>query len=138
MEDRRKKKPETLRLREIMPTLTVDDLVASLSFYRDVLGFVVDDVMERDGRPVGATIKAGSVEFLLVQDDFAKGRDRAKGVGFRLYCVTYQDIDQVALDIESRGGRLVRPPQDQPWGTRDFAVSDPDGFNLSISTPMPD
>lgn len=136
MEEHRKK-PQTLRLREIMPTLTVDDLEASLSFYRDALGFIVDDVMEQDGKPVGATIKAGAVEFLLVQDDFEKGRNRDKGVGFRLYCVTQQDIDQVARDIEARGGTLVRPPQDQPWGTRDLAVVDPDGFNLSISTPMP-
>ncbi len=136
MEDRRKK-PETLRLHEIMPTLTVDDLEASLSFYRDGLGFIVDDVMEQDGKPVGASIKAGAVEFLLVQDDFEKGRERDKGVGFRLYCVTHQDIDQLARDIETRGGRLLRPPQDQAWGTRDFAVVDPDGFNLSISTPMP-
>lgn len=136
MEDRRKK-PETLRLREVMPTLTVGDLATSLAFYRDVLGFVVDDVMEQDGKPVGASIKAGLVEFLLVQDDFAKERERAKGIGFRLYCVTHQDIDRVARDIEARGGELVRPPQDQPWGTRDFAVVDPDGFNLSISTPMP-
>jgi hypothetical protein len=36
MQDR--KKPETLRLRALMPSLTANDLQASVAFYRDVLG----------------------------------------------------------------------------------------------------
>lgn len=120
-----------------MPTLTVSDLAASLTFYRDVLGFIVTDTIEHEGERVGASIKAGVVEFLLGQDDFAKGRDHQKGVGFRIYCVTHQDIDEVASNIVARGGQLDHEPVDQPWGTRDFAVTDPDGFKISISTPMP-
>jgi lactoylglutathione lyase len=137
MEERRQNDPETLRLRSVMPTLTVADVAASVSFYRDVMGFVVSDTIEHEGAVVGASIKAGVVEFLLGQDDFKKGRDREKGVGFRLYCVTHQDIDEVAENVKARGGTLDHEPVDQPWGTRDFAVTDPDGFSISISTPMP-
>jgi hypothetical protein len=39
MKERRQ--PETLRLRSLMPALTVDDLAASVAWYRDVLGFIV-------------------------------------------------------------------------------------------------
>ncbi len=120
-----------------MPTLTVDDIEVSVAFYRDVLGFIVTNTIEHEGKVVGAGIKAGVVEFLLGQDDFEKGQDRQKGAGFRLYCVTHQDIDKVAADIKARGGILDHDPVDQSWGTRDFAVSDPDGFKISISTPMP-
>ena len=74
----------------------------------------------------------------LGQDDFQKGRDRQKGVGVRLYCTTGQDIDTLAADIEARGGELAQKPTDQPWGARDFAVVDPDGFAISISTGMGD
>ena len=137
MEERRKTNPETLRLRSLMPTLTVDDIQASVAFYRDSLGFIVTDTIEDDGTVVGASIKAGVVEFLLAQDDFKKGRDRQKGVGFRLYCVTHQDLDEVAENMKERGCTLDHDPVDQPWGTRDFAVRDPDGFMISISTPMP-
>ena len=120
-----------------MPTLTVSDLEASIAFYRDVLGFIVSDSIEHEGQLVGASLKAGVVEFLLGQDDFEKRRDRQKGLGFRLYCVTRQDIDEVAKNVVARGGKLDHEPVDQPWGTRDFAVNDPDGFKISISTPMP-
>ncbi len=129
-----RKQPETLRLRAVMPTLTVNDVATSLAWYRDVVGFTVADEMRHEGELAGAVLKAGEVEFLLGQDDFAKGRDRPKGVGFRLYCTTGQDIDRLAANIVARGGELAHEPTDQPWGARDFAVVDPDGFVISIST----
>jgi len=132
-----RKQPETLRLKSVMPSLTVNDLAASLAWYRDVLGCIVAQEIERDGKVVAVSLKAGAAELFLTQDDFAKGRDRKKGVGLRLYGMTSQDIDQLAEAIVSRGGVLAQPPQDQPWGTRDFAITDPDGFQLTISTPPP-
>lgn len=134
MEERRKRNPETLRLRAVMPALTVNDIQASIAWYRDVLGFIVAEEYQREGKVMGARLKAGVVELLLAQDDFAKGRDRQKGVGFRLYGMTAQDIDQLAAAIRERGGQLTQEPKDQPWGARDFAIVDPDGFNISVST----
>jgi uncharacterized glyoxalase superfamily protein PhnB len=32
---------------------------------------------------------------------------------------------------------LTQPPMDQSWGVRDFAVTDPDGFKIFISTSLP-
>ena len=131
-----RKKPETLRLRRVMPSLTVNDLQASLAWYRDVLGFIVAEEYKQDGKVLGVRLQAGSTEFLLAQDDFAKGRDRGKGAGFRLFCVTAQDIDELAAAVRARGGKLTQEPTDQPWGTRDFAVVDPYGFNISITSEV--
>jgi uncharacterized glyoxalase superfamily protein PhnB len=136
MEERRQQQPGTLRLRSVNPTLTVNDIQASVAWYRDVVGFFVAEEMQQDGKLAGAILKAGAVEIFLTQDDFAKGRDRQKGVGFRLYCTTAQDVDELAAAIQARGGVLAQPPQDRAWGTRDFALTDPDGFQISISTPM--
>lgn len=127
-------KPETLRLQAVVPALTVKDIRKSLAWYRDVLGFFVAEEMEREGKLMGVILRAGAAELLIGQDDFAKGRDRVKGQGLRLFCTTRQDIDELARAVEARGGELAQPPKDQPWGARDFAVVDPDGFNLSIST----
>jgi uncharacterized glyoxalase superfamily protein PhnB len=127
---------ETLRLRSVMPALTVNDLQASVAWYRDVLGFTVAEEYKWDGKVMGVRLKADSVEMLLGQDDFAKGKDRVKGAGLRLYCVTSQDIDQLAAGIRERGGKLSQEPTDQPWGTRDFAIVDPDGFILSMTTEV--
>ena len=131
-----RKQPESLRLRAVSPSLTVHDLQASVAWYRDVLGFTVAEEYQMDGKVMGVRLVAGSATFLLGQDDFAKGRDRQKGAGFRLYCETAQDIDQLAAAIKARGGKLTQEPTDQPWGSRDFAVADPDGFILSIMTEM--
>jgi uncharacterized glyoxalase superfamily protein PhnB len=126
-------KPETLRLRSLSPSLTVNDLQRSLAWYRDIVGFVVEDTWERDGKVVGASLKAGTVTLVLSQDDWAMGRDRAKGQGLRLHCQTVQDVDELAALIKARGGALASEPADQPWGGRAFSLTDPDGFKLTIA-----
>lgn len=129
-----RKQPETLRLREVTPAITANDLATSVAWYRDVLGFTVGEEHRTDEKLWAVEIKAGTVRFVLTQDDFAQGRDRTKGAGLRIYCSTAQNVDQIAAGIEARGGVLAQPPTDQPWGSRDFAVEDPDGFKISIST----
>ena len=127
-----RRQPETLRLRKIAPSFTATDLQRSIAFYRDVLGFVVGEEWRQDGALAGCEIQAGSVSFMLGQDDFAKGRDRPKGLGSRMYCHTAQDIDRLASEITARGGVLDQEPQDMPWGDRAFMITDPDGFKLTF------
>jgi uncharacterized glyoxalase superfamily protein PhnB len=130
---RARRQPETLRLRSISPSFTVTDLQRSIAFYRDVLGFVVGDEWRDNGVLQGCEIRAGGILFMLNQDDFAKGRDRVKGLGTRLYCSTAQDIDRLAREISARGGALDQEPADMPWGQRVFMLTDPDGFKLTIA-----
>jgi uncharacterized glyoxalase superfamily protein PhnB len=127
-----RRQPETLRLRSIALSLTATDLQRSIAFYRDVLGFMVGDEWRDKGVLTGVELHAGAVTFMLSQDDFAKGRDRLKGVGTRSYCNTAQDIDRLASQIRERGGVLDQEPKDMPWGRRVFMISDPDGFKLTF------
>ncbi len=129
-----KDKASTLKLSGVTPAITANDLGASIAWYRDVMGFVVARELEHEGQRMGAVMSAGGVQFLLGQDDFAKGKDRQKGIGFRLYCVSEQDIDELAAGIKARGGTLDQEPTDQPWGARDFAIADSDGFKITISS----
>jgi len=132
--ERRKSAPPTLRLRSVIAGFTVNDIARSVAWYRDVLGFVVGDEWRgKDGVLRGAEMKAGAVSLFLGQDDWKKGRDRAKGEGFRLYCDTAQDVDAIAARVKAAGGVLAHEPQTQPWGERDFGIVDPDGFKLTIS-----
>lgn len=126
--------PETLRLRMISPSLTVKDVQTSLAFYRDVVGFTVSELWEREGKVLGADLVAGSSHLLIGQDDGAKGWDRTKGVGMRLYFSTSQSLDDLASAIKSRGGTLASEPEEMPWGGRAFSIVDPDGFNITISS----
>jgi uncharacterized glyoxalase superfamily protein PhnB len=125
-------KATTLKMSEVGPGLTVNDVEKSLAWYRDVLGFVPGDRWEHEGKLMGVELQAGSVTFMIGQDDWKKGRDRKKGEGFRLYCTTTQDVDALAKKIKERGGTLDQEPKDQSWGMRDFSLTDPDGFKITI------
>lgn len=129
----RREEPLTFRARTLGVSLTVKDLARSIAWYRDVAAFVIDETWERDGKMVGASLKAGDVDMLLNQDDGAKGWDRVKGEGFSMMLTTTMDIDRYAADIKSRGGVLETEPADMPWGARVFRLKDPDGFKLVIS-----
>ena len=124
-----------LSLTGVSPSFTVDDVEASLAWYRDVLGFKAGQRWEDNGRLMGVELHAGKSIVMIGQDDWKKGRDRQKGVGFRLYCETGQDVDRMADGIKSRGGRLEQEPRDEEWGGRAFTIVDPDGFRVTISKP---
>jgi catechol 2,3-dioxygenase-like lactoylglutathione lyase family enzyme len=126
-----RQQPETLRLRSIMPSFTVSDIERSLAWYRDGLGFFVGERWEDNGKLKGVQLKAGACELGLAQDDFAKGWQREKGVGFRLWCNTTQDVDAIAKRLRSFGGTIVEGPGNQ-WDGYSFTAQDPDGFKLTI------
>ena len=127
-------KPAAFEARSLSTSLTVKDLQASLAWYRDVVGFTVSQQHEREGVVRAVSLSAGAVQFLLNQDDGAKGMDRVKGEGFSLMFTTSQDVDAIAKGITERGGTLDSEPADMPWGARVFRLRDPDGFRLVISS----
>lgn len=130
----RRAQPESLRASALGASLTVKDLRRSVAWYRDVVGFTVDQEMERDGTLRAVALKAGAVRILLNQDDGAKGWERTKGEGFSLMLTTSQSVDEIAARIRERGGALEKEPADMPWGARVFALRDPDGFRWAVSS----
>jgi catechol 2,3-dioxygenase-like lactoylglutathione lyase family enzyme len=126
-----RQQPETLRLRTGSPIYTVNDVEQSLRWYRDVLGCAVGERWEEGGRLQGVEMLAGGVSFFLNQDDWKKGRDRAKGEGVRVYCTTVQDVDGLASSLKARGVKLEHEPHDE-MGVRAFALADPDGYKITI------
>jgi uncharacterized glyoxalase superfamily protein PhnB len=123
--------------RSLMAALTVSDIQQSLAWYRDALGFSVDEVHGPSGAMRAVSLKAGDVRILLSQDNGARGLDRSKGEGLSLQIVTAQDVDAIAARIRQHGGTLESEPVDTPWGARVFRVRDPYGFRLAVSTERP-
>ena len=134
MENERRSYPEAFRGRSLSASLTVKNLKESLTWYRNVLGFTVDQKHEREGTLVAVSLKAGNVRILIGQDDGAKGWDRPKGEGFSIMITTAQNVDDVAKRIKAAGGTLDSDPTTMPWGARVFRLRDPDGFKLTISS----
>jgi len=125
-----------LQAKTLVPTMTVNDLNASLRFYRDGLGFAVKEEHNEEGRLLGVMLEAGNAVLGISQDDFAKGKDRVKGVGMRLYVDTDQDIEALARQAKSSGISKIEGPAPLPWGPMGFTVTDPDGFKITISNPQ--
>jgi len=117
----------------IAPSFTVNDLEESLRFYTEALGFEIEDRTEFEGVTVFVMLKAGGAQLGLGQDDFAKGRDRVKGVGMRVWIPTNQDVTVIAARVKAAGYALDNEPEPLPWGPMAFAVTDPDGFKLTIA-----
>lgn len=122
-----------LNVKTVVPSLTVDDIARTLAFY-EALGFTVTDRWEENGKLSSVMMKAGALLIGLNQDDWKKGRDRQKGLGTRLHIETTDDIDAIAARAKAAGITIDVEPFDTPWKTRQFELTDPTGFKLSIST----
>ena len=124
---------EAVQIGAIVPTLTVDDLQKSITFY-EALGFAIDDRWEENGTLLGVMLRAGSTQIGLNQDDWKKGRDRKKGVGVRLSLSTAGSVDEIAKRAKHAGLTLTSEPHDTEWKSRAFEVVDPSGFILTVSS----
>jgi uncharacterized glyoxalase superfamily protein PhnB len=133
-ERRNRAKPESFRARSVMPSLTATDFQKSLAWYRDVVGFTVEEEYKDGDKVMGASLIAGEARLMINQDDGKKGWDRAKGEGFALYFTTAQNVDEIAKRIKDKWTELLSEPADMPWGSRMFRVKDPDGFILAIGS----
>ena len=124
---------EAVKVGAIVPSLTVDDLQKSITFY-EALGFAIDERWEEKGTLLGVMLRAGTVEIGLSQDDWKKGRDRNKGIGVRLSLSTSTpgSVDEIAKRAKNAGITLKSDPHDTEWKSRAFEVSDPSGFLLTI------
>lgn len=128
-----RRQPESLRLREVAPGFTVNDLQKSIAFYVDGLGFTIHERWENQGELQGVMLRAGSCRIGLSQDDFAKGRERAKGIGMSVWLTTVQELERVVERIKQNGIPLEQELAEMPWGGRAFTLVDPDGFRLTFS-----
>jgi uncharacterized glyoxalase superfamily protein PhnB len=127
---------DTLNAKTILPGLTVDDLSRSITFY-EALGFTVSQRWEDNGALLGVMVRAGELEIGLNQDDWKKGRGRQKGLGTRLNIETAQNVDAIAARVKAAGFPLDMEPFDTQWKTRQFEVTDPSGYKLTVSSEWP-
>ena len=122
----------SINAQHVSPSITCDDLQKSIEFYQ-ALGFEVGETHEHEGKVAFAMMKGGNGEIGLGQDDFAKGRDRKKGIGMRLWVGTKDDLNEIVKRFKAAGFTPDSEVQALPWGPLAFAVTDPDGFMLTIS-----
>jgi uncharacterized glyoxalase superfamily protein PhnB len=115
-------------------SLTANDVRKSIDFYVKGFGFEIERTGEDDSGALRfAMLKAGNAFIGVGQDDFAKGRDRTKGIGMRFWISTTQDLHALADRAKANGVTLDGEVEKTPWGQLAFSFSDPDGFKFTIT-----
>lgn len=108
--------------------LVVRDVMASVAYYRDVLGFSVEFTF---GEPTFyAGVRRGQVSLHL---HGAEKAPRPPGQG-SVY-VFVDEVDPYFAHITARGARFEEAPANRPYGLRDFAALDLDGNRLVFASP---
>jgi uncharacterized glyoxalase superfamily protein PhnB len=125
----------TLQARSVLSSLTVNDLTKSTRLYTEGLGFTLQEEYKMEGKVVGVMLASGDSGLMLTQDDFAKGKDRVKGIGMRLYLETDQDLHALARQAKAAGLSVEGDPAPLGWGPMGFSLTDPDGFKVTVSGP---
>lgn len=107
-------------LLSMRPNLPVRDVSAAVAFYCDVLGFGVTTQFE-DGS--FALLHGGGAELAIVRETLPSPQ------GAYLYV---RGVEAVLARCEAAGAKIVYPLTDEPWGLRNFVVTDPDGNRIAI------
>lgn len=116
-------------MRSSTTVFTVKDVKASAAYYRDQLGFDLDFEWGTPTFYVG--LCSGGVALHLIAADHAP---RPPGHG--AVAIFVDDVDVLHADLSKRGARIVKPPQNQPYGLRDFDVADLDGNMLFFGAEL--
>ena len=99
------------------PVLHVPDVVGTAAFYRDVLGFTWDF-----GDDTYAVVWRDNSAIHFVKDETIPR-------GIHLFHWV-KDVDAYYKEILDRGAHVVKEPTNQPYGIREFGLSDLNGVGI--------
>ena len=106
------------------PVLVVQDVVAAAEHYRDKLGFEISFVW--GDPPAYATTHRDDVPIHFSKGESAEPRE---GTVSNVY-IFVSDIDDVYGELKERGAHIVADLETWPYGMREFAVEDLNGYRL--------
>ena len=121
---------------QVWPTLRARDARALIRFLVDVVGFEESVVYGEGDRvdhaeltwPLGGGVMLGSMR----EVDPATQWSPQPGT-FGAYVVA-DDIDALHVRVAAAGAEITRAPSDTDYGSRDFAIRDPEGNRWSFGT----
>lgn len=128
----------------IVANLAVTDMVASLAFYRDVLGFALEGAVTADRQMLAETDGAGVVFANLLWEGAQLMLQTKESMAEELPGITFAgpagtlylrgyDPDRVADRITP--AVIVKGPLKQWYGMRELYLRDPDGTIICLGIP---
>lgn len=120
------------------PIVYVDDVPASVHFYRDLLGFQETYRFPDSDEPGYVALELEDGKLGLSSAEFpgihGKPQRPVSGSPFEL-CVRVPDVDGFIDELRGAGVVVLAEPADQPWGERVAYVEDPDGNPVHVRGP---
>jgi catechol 2,3-dioxygenase-like lactoylglutathione lyase family enzyme len=107
--------------------MVVSDLERSRRFYTEALGFEV--TMEGGGY----LRLEGAGGLTIGMEERPVGQVGGKGIEL---VILVDDVDRRYAEMTAKGVEFRGPPEDQEWGARHAWFADPDGYPMSIFTPL--
>lgn len=122
----------SVSLATAIPILRIYDVAKAREFYVDFLGFSWDWEHRFDPTaPVFAQVSRGPV-LLFLSEHFGDGTPGSHLI------IRMSGLDALHAELHAKDYRHARPGiQEQPWGWRDLAVTDPFGNRLTFSEECP-
>ena len=118
----------------LWPHLTVQDVDATLAFYRDRLGFEQDLCLKDHRGTFMGSVEVGDTVIMFERPDPSKpavpGRGRLADIGLTILFPSSFDLDAFFAELRGKDIPTFREIGNRPYGNRDFAVLDPDGYCL--------
>lgn len=105
------------------PVFPVDDATGTAEYYRDTLGFEVR-VLFGDP-PFYAVVQRESVRIHLSEREDTRRKIEPCSV-----YIFVRKIDELYDELKGKGVEMFSPPEDQPYGMREFEMSDINGHFL--------
>lgn len=127
--------PDGMKLKHRDFGIITTQLTASSDFYTTHLGFTV--VYEADWY---IHLKNGDIELGLMAPGLERQpaclRQPYGSVGIWI-SFEVEDVDAEYERLKAAGVVAEEPPQDRPWGERQFLVRDPNGFAVNFAKSIP-
>jgi uncharacterized glyoxalase superfamily protein PhnB len=120
----------------ISPVLRYRDAAAALDWLEKAFGFTrAADYRDDDGNVVHAEMAFGNGMVMVsgAREDDVYGAHTGQGWAY----VVVDDADAHYARAQEAGAEILRPIEDQDYGSRDYSARDPEGNIWSFGTYQP-
>jgi len=116
------------------PVIFASQVATTAAFYEE-LGFQRHFQLPPDGEPGYVGLRRGTFEVAVVSADWPQQQYGAKpGADVRFEMFVYVgNVDGLVDTLRGQGTRVLREPEDMPWGERVAYVTDPDGNPVALA-----
>ena len=124
-------------MQSIYPVLKYEDAPAVIDFFEKAFGFVRHAIHDgENGGIAHAELRFGD-DFVMVSSAGEGDPLFNQGVGRTTVYLVVDDPDALHARAKEAGAEIVMELADQDYGSRDFAVRDPEGNIWSFGTYRP-